>query len=162
MKENLTIEGLRKDTENTLKKVFDAIDKAPGVAIIGEQKKMEPRKWALLGDDRTKYAKIINMRTTIEIPEDLLRRAKAEAALRGIRLKDYVAEALRLALYGEPDPPERERSADTEDKLLLGEDCVFPLIRGECGPALRRGDSERLDRILEEEDDERALGPGGR
>ena len=59
MKENLTIEGLRKTTESTLKLVFDTIDKAPGVAIIGEQSKNEPRKWALLGDDRTKYAKTI-------------------------------------------------------------------------------------------------------
>ncbi len=59
MKENLTIEGLRKATNDTLKMVFNAIDDAPGVAIIGEQKLAEPRKWALLGDDRTKYAKII-------------------------------------------------------------------------------------------------------
>jgi hypothetical protein len=33
------------------------IDKKPGVAIIGEQSKTDPRKWALLGDDRSKYTK---------------------------------------------------------------------------------------------------------
>jgi hypothetical protein len=38
------------------------------------------------------------MKTTIEIPDDLYRRAKAEAALRGRTLKDLVAEGLRLAL----------------------------------------------------------------
>jgi hypothetical protein len=39
--------------------VFKAIDDAPGVAIIGEQKLQDPRKWSLLGDNRTKYAKVI-------------------------------------------------------------------------------------------------------
>jgi hypothetical protein len=34
------------------------------------------------------------MRTTIEIPDDLFRRAKATAALRGSTLKDLVVRAL--------------------------------------------------------------------
>ena len=101
------------------------------------------------------------MRTTIDIPEELLRRAKAEAALRGITLRDYVAEVLRVALYGQPQPPEKESTHDG-DMLVLGDGCVFPVIRGECGPAMRARGAERLDQILEEEDVERALHPGGR
>jgi hypothetical protein len=38
------------------------------------------------------------MKTTIELPDDLYRRAKAEAALHGRKLKDIVEEGLRLAL----------------------------------------------------------------
>ena len=38
------------------------------------------------------------MKTTIEVSDDLYRRAKAEAALRGRKLKDLVAEGLRLVL----------------------------------------------------------------
>lgn len=38
------------------------------------------------------------MRTTVDIPDDLFRRAKSEAALRGRRLKDLVEEGLRLLL----------------------------------------------------------------
>jgi len=38
------------------------------------------------------------MRTTVDIPDELLRRAKSEAALRGRKLKDLVEEGLRLAL----------------------------------------------------------------
>jgi hypothetical protein len=38
------------------------------------------------------------MKTTVEIPDDLYRRAKAEAALRGRKLKDLVEEGLRLVL----------------------------------------------------------------
>jgi len=38
------------------------------------------------------------MKTTIEISDDLYRRAKAQAALQGRKLKDLVEEGLRLAL----------------------------------------------------------------
>lgn len=38
------------------------------------------------------------MKTTIEVSDDLYRRAKAEAALRGRRVKDLVEEGLRLVL----------------------------------------------------------------
>ena len=40
------------------------------------------------------------MKTTVEVPDDLYRRAKAEAALRGRKLKDLVEEGLRLVLQG--------------------------------------------------------------
>ena len=38
------------------------------------------------------------MKTTIEIPDDLFRRAKSEAALRGRKLKELVEAGLRLVL----------------------------------------------------------------
>ncbi len=38
------------------------------------------------------------MKTTVELPDDLARRVKAEAALRGRKLKDLVEEGLRLVL----------------------------------------------------------------
>ncbi len=96
------------------------------------------------------------MRTTVDIPEDLLRRAKAEAALRGSSLKDFVTEAIRAAL--------RERSEHVAEgepaygvEQVVGEDCVFPLIRGAGGPALRDLTPERIHEILEEEEVERAV-----
>jgi hypothetical protein len=45
------------------------------------------------------------MRTTVDIPEDLLRRAKSEAALSGRKLKDLVEEGLRLVLEKEEKTP---------------------------------------------------------
>jgi hypothetical protein len=48
------------------------------------------------------------MKTTIEVPDELYRRAKAEAALRGRKLRDLVEEGLRLVL--EAPPPTRPRS----------------------------------------------------
>ena len=48
------------------------------------------------------------MRTTIEIPDALFRRTKAEAALSGKSLKSFVIEALREALErGDDDPDEQ-------------------------------------------------------
>ena len=48
------------------------------------------------------------MKTTIEIPDDLYRRAKAEAALRGRKLNDLIEEGLRLVLAA-PRKPRRQR-----------------------------------------------------
>jgi len=43
------------------------------------------------------------MKTTVELPDLLYRQAKAEAALRGRKLKDLVEEGLRLVLEAKPD-----------------------------------------------------------
>ena len=39
------------------------------------------------------------VKTTVEVSDDLYRRAKSEAALRGRKLKDLVEEGLRLVLF---------------------------------------------------------------
>jgi len=44
------------------------------------------------------------MKTTVEVPDDLFRRAKAEAALRGCKFKELVEEGLRLALETPHNP----------------------------------------------------------
>jgi len=49
------------------------------------------------------------MKTTIEVPDELYRRAKAQAALNGRKLKDLVEEGLRLVL-GAPRKGRRQRS----------------------------------------------------
>jgi len=52
------------------------------------------------------------MKTTVEVPDDLYRRAKAEAALRGRKLKDLVEEGLRLVLEGQPETKRPPRLAE--------------------------------------------------
>ena len=59
------------------------------------------------------------MKTTIELPDDLYRRAKSEAALRGQKLKDLVEEGLRLALASQSEPVSRPSLAE--------------LMKGACG-----------------------------
>ena len=49
------------------------------------------------------------MRTTIDLPDELLKQAKARAALDGMRLRDLIEKGLRLALAmpAAPVPPRR-------------------------------------------------------
>lgn len=49
------------------------------------------------------------MKTTVEVPDELYRRAKAEAALSGRKLKDLVEEGLRQVL-DKPDKTRRKPS----------------------------------------------------
>jgi len=50
------------------------------------------------------------MRTTVDIPDELFRRAKSEAALRGRKLKDLVEEGLRVVLERGPAPSAKKKS----------------------------------------------------
>jgi hypothetical protein len=52
------------------------------------------------------------VKTTVEIPDDLFRRAKAEAALRGRRLKDLIEEGLLLVLEAPHAIPGRPSLAE--------------------------------------------------
>ena len=40
------------------------------------------------------------MRTTVDLPDPLFKRVKAEAALRGMKLRDFIARSLEQALSG--------------------------------------------------------------
>lgn len=73
------------------------------------------------------------MKTTLEIPDDLFRRTKATAALRGESLKEFVSEALEAHL---------ERRA-ANDSSLRGWRSVFGQARQE--------EVEEVDRIVAEE-----------
>jgi hypothetical protein len=69
------------------------------------------------------------MRTTVDIPDELFRRAKSEAALQGRKLKDLVEDGLRLVLAAPPgsgddppSPPARKPSLHDLAKDLIFED----------------------------------------
>lgn len=49
------------------------------------------------------------MRTTIDISDELLRQAKARAALEGVRLRDLIEKGLRLALATPSTPAAPQR-----------------------------------------------------
>lgn len=54
------------------------------------------------------------MKTTVELPDDLFRRAKAVAALRGRKFKDLVEEGLRRVIAS----PDGENSATAPPQSL--------------------------------------------
>ena len=69
------------------------------------------------------------MRTTVDIPDELFRRAKVEAASRGRKLKDLVADGLRLLLAAPAGsdspaaaPPRRVTAHDLAKHLILDVD----------------------------------------
>ena len=96
------------------------------------------------------------MRTTIDIPEHLLRHAKAQAALQGLRLKDIVRDALQRHLADAGDLREPAR-ASTLDVQELGTGCVFPLITGATGPVLSQLRGGNAQRLLDGDDVDREV-----
>ena len=62
------------------------------------------------------------MKTTVELPDELFRRAKATAALRGRKLKDLVEEGLRRVLDA-PDVEAATRDRPQTLHALMHECC---------------------------------------
>lgn len=82
------------------------------------------------------------MRTTIDLPDELFRQAKAKAALDGLKLKDLIARYVEEGLKGLPlqaSPRRRERSE-------------LPVARAATGRALPALSNEEIQRILDEEE----------
>jgi hypothetical protein len=52
------------------------------------------------------------MKTTVDLPDELYRRAKAEAALRGRKFRDLVVEGLVRVLDQPSEAPARAKLAD--------------------------------------------------
>ena len=84
------------------------------------------------------------MRTSIDLPDELLREAKIAAVNRGVTLRELVTDALHHELHGTTAPSQPLRTLD------------FPLIRSGV-PGSLRITAEDIRR-LEEEDDLRVMG----
>ncbi len=83
------------------------------------------------------------MRTTIDLPDDLLRRTKAAAALRGMKLKDYVAAILERNLKGEGQEPRRQTTRE------------LPVMIPATGRKIPVLTNAEIFELLDDEDDER-------
>lgn len=74
------------------------------------------------------------MRTTVDLPDELFRQLKAEAGLRGRKLKELVTEFIERGLGSQNAPPSRSRSP-------------LPVLRPPTGrphPALSNAELENL------------------
>ena len=85
------------------------------------------------------------MRTTLDLPDDLFREAKARAALEGMKLKDLLAEFIRQGLYSNP------RGAFQSPRVRS----EFPIIHGIGGPGMRSWTGAELQELEDEEDAKR-------
>lgn len=83
------------------------------------------------------------MKTTLEIPDDLYRQAKMHAARENRKMKDVVAEGLRLVLgLSEKNPPKRTRMMDAPVKVRTGNE-LPALVKEEMGETTRREEESR-------------------
>lgn len=91
------------------------------------------------------------MKTTVDLPEDLLRRAKAEAALRGRKLRELVAEglAMRLAVN------DSAQAVTGAGKPLVRDFDELPLIRGKPGAPELKVTPQRIHELEMEAELER-------
>lgn len=78
------------------------------------------------------------MKTTVEIPDDLFRKAKSHAALQGIHLKDLVVRGLELALES-PGPGRPFRQ-------------TFPIISGSAEQLVTSQDVSRALDLADREE----------
>ena len=85
---------------------------------------------------------MLNMRTTIDIPDELFRRVKAEAALRGQSLKTFVLNALQNEFSAKQAPAKRRANLP----LVKSKESNYDIS------------AERIADILEREDHELSAG----
>jgi hypothetical protein len=92
------------------------------------------------------------MRTTIDLPEELLRKARSRAALEGVKFKDLIASFVQDGLRrGKPSAPaERTRRARRPPP---------PVIIPRRGVVIRAASAAEIRRIEEEEDEARHARP---
>ncbi len=88
------------------------------------------------------------MKTTIDIPEPLYRRAKIRAAERGESLRQLVVESLELALDGAKSVVAFGPGPIKQDPLITLNEFGFPVMRGREGVVVTE---EMINRIREEE-----------
>ena len=79
------------------------------------------------------------MRTTLELPDDILRRAKIEAVQRGSTLRQLVIDALQREMAG----TERPRKRLSKPPIRLAADAPLRRMSSE---AVKRVDAEDLQR----------------
>lgn len=87
------------------------------------------------------------MRTTIDLPDDLHRQAKAEAALRGMKFREYVAALFKQGL-DKPAPTSNGRRHPMPAPIPKGR-LSFPenMTNADIFEALGREDDERMDEV---------------
>ena len=94
------------------------------------------------------------MRTTIDIPDDVLRRAKARAALSGMKLKDLITRYVEMGLAQHAQEGEQKAHPRRSPPPLIAK-----AMTGKPIPALT---NQELAELELEEDYEKLRRPTGR
>ena len=89
------------------------------------------------------------MKTTIELPDPLFRRAKIVAAQRGTTLRGLVIEGLRTVTVGAPAPTGPALTAGEASVAIVGKHGL-PVLRRSGGAARAKVTRALVDRIRDE------------
>lgn len=92
------------------------------------------------------------MRTTLDLPDDTFRQLKAQAALRGYKLKELVAQFIESGLKSNTAQPDQASPSSPLPAAIERTNYPIPIAReadGSVTPYLRNA---QLYAILEEED----------
>jgi hypothetical protein len=81
------------------------------------------------------------MKTTVEIPDDLFRRAKAKAALEGIPLRELIVRGLQFAME---QPAADEAHERVHFPLITGSPDAAPLTDQQVADALEQMAQEEI------------------
>lgn len=81
------------------------------------------------------------MKTTVEIPDDLFRRAKAKAALEGIPLRELIVRGLEYAMQ---QPLSEQAHGGTKFPLITGYQRAEPLTDQQVADALEQMTEEEM------------------
>ena len=84
------------------------------------------------------------MRTTVDIPDELLRKTKATAALRGMKMKDLIVKLIESGLS----------TIGTEVEPRLGHRTAVPVLIPASGRKIPVLTNAQIFEILDQEDDE--------
>lgn len=96
------------------------------------------------------------MKTTLDIPDEIMRTAKIRAAEEGRKLKDVVAEALRTGLAFTPPTVDGPKQIDTVSDPKTGLPVVAATAQA-VGSSFSRQEITDLEaKILDREDEKRA------
>jgi len=79
------------------------------------------------------------MKTTLDLPDDLMREMKIRAATQGKKLKDLMAETIRSGLFPESSPQEKPKPVITKHPVL-----GFPIVECEPNPPISRMTIEEI------------------
>jgi hypothetical protein len=93
-------------------------------------------------DGSAQTHKNASMRTTIDLPDELLRQAKAKAALSGLKLKDLITRYVEQGLRQGPPAGAAQRRRRSE----------LPVARPATGRSLPALTNAEIERLLDEDD----------
>lgn len=97
------------------------------------------------------------MKTTLELPDELMRAIKVRAARSNRRLKDVVAELLEKGMNSPVTSPPSQGGAAGAKQVEISSETGLPLIRSPADPPIARLSTEEVYALMHRAEQEEDL-----